>query len=94
MSNGGELYLTDSDYLIPYSSQLNSTAERTNYTLRNKMRALLDDANFPGKMWGTAACLQNRSPMIIVATPAEEWYKKTPNLSCLISMDQWYTQKI
>ncbi|KAF6202186.1 hypothetical protein GE061_004584 [Apolygus lucorum] len=76
------------DYTPPYTPQLNSHAERLGRTLMNKTRALMFDSNIEKEMWGfavqTATYLLNRSPCKATdKTPAELWFKKTPDLSRL-----------
>lgn len=76
------------DYTIPYSPQLNGTAERMNRTLLEKARAMLFDSNLSKEMWGeailTSAYLINRSPTTSQdVTPAERWYNRKPDLAKL-----------
>lgn len=76
------------DYTVPYSPQLNGTAERLNRTLMDKARAMIFDSQLSKEMWGeavlTSAYLLNRSPTSTTdTTPAEKWYNKKPDLSNL-----------
>jgi len=76
------------NYIVPYSSQMNGTAERLNRTLMEKARALLTESKMKKEMWGeaifTATYLLNRSPTkILIKTPYENWTEEKPNLKNL-----------
>uniref|UniRef100_A0A0A9WLY1 Retrovirus-related Pol polyprotein from transposon TNT 1-94 n=1 Tax=Lygus hesperus TaxID=30085 RepID=A0A0A9WLY1_LYGHE len=53
-------------YTMPYSSQMNGSAERLNRTLQDRTRTLLNETKLPKELWGeairTAAYTLNRSP--------------------------------
>lgn len=75
---------------IPYTPQLNGTAERLNRTLLEKARAMLMDSKLKKDMWGEAILcatyLLNRSPTTCLkptATPAQMFYQRKPNLKNL-----------
>lgn len=73
------------DVTAPYSPQMNARAERLNYTLCCKIRALLFDSGLDKKMWGeaarTAAYLVNRSPSAgRCLTPIEMWTGRKPDM--------------
>ncbi|XP_046389411.1 uncharacterized protein LOC124158260 [Ischnura elegans] len=87
------------DFTIPHTPQLNGKSERLNLTLMNKARALIFDANCEKYLWGeavqTAAYLTNRSPTRgMPQTPAENWYKKKPDLRNLQIFGQKVFSKI
>lgn len=76
------------NYTVPYSPQMNGTAERLNRTLMEKARALLSDSKMQKEMWGeailTATYLLNRSPTkILTKTPYEMWKGTKPDLKNL-----------
>lgn len=76
------------DLTVPYTPQLNGTAERLNRTLLERARALIADQNTSKSLWGeavlTSAYLINRSPTsVLQCTPAEMWFSRKPNLSNL-----------
>lgn len=73
--------------IIPYTSELNGTAERMNRTLVEKARAILLESKLSKGMWGEAILcavyLINRSPTSSFkrnVTPAEMFYGNKPNL--------------
>lgn len=76
------------NYTIPYSPQMNGTAERLNRTIMEKARALLTEFKMKKEMWGeavrTATYLLNRSPTkVLIKTPYEMWKGEKPNLKNL-----------
>jgi len=76
------------NYTVPYSPQMNGTAERLNRTLMEKARALSTESKMKKEMWGeaifTATYLLNRSPTkILTKTPYENWTEEKPNLKNL-----------
>lgn len=77
------------DYTIPYTPELNGTAERVNRTIVEKARTMLIEANMPKEYWSeaiyTAVYLMNRSITSCVKdkTPAEIWYNVKPNIANL-----------
>lgn len=73
------------NFTIPYSPQMNGTAERMNRTLMEKARALLTDSKLERKMWGEAIftatyLLNRRSTKMLSETPYEMWKGDKPNL--------------
>lgn len=74
---------------VPDSPQQNGVAERTNRTLVEIGRTLLQDSGLGAKYWvevtRTAAYLKNRSPSkaVIGMTPEEAWTGEKPDLSHL-----------
>lgn len=74
---------------VRYTPQQNGVAERTNRTIVEKARCLLQEANMDQKMWAeavnTAVYLKNRSPHKAVkdCTPEEKWSGRKINLKHL-----------
>ena len=76
------------DFTVPYTPQLNGTAERMNRTIFDKARAMLYGSEMEKNMWGeavyTAVYLINRSPTgKLKVTPIEMWNNQKPDLSRL-----------
>lgn len=76
------------DYTTPGTPELNGSAERLNYTIIRKAKAMLADSNLSKEFWGEAVrmagYLANRSPKEgIDVTPYEKWNGKAPDLKHL-----------
>lgn len=71
---------------IPYTPQQNGLAERTQKTIMNKVRCMLQDSGCERRMWAeaanTAAYIINRSPTkkLLMATPEEKWLERKVDL--------------
>lgn len=76
---------------VPYTPEQNGVAERTNRTIVEKVRCMIQDANCDQKFWAeavnTAVYLKNRSPHKATkgTTPEEIWTGRKVNLSHLKS---------
>lgn len=74
---------------VRYTPEQNGVAERTNRTIVEKARCLLQEANLDDKMWAeainTAVYLKNRSPHKAVKdkTPEEKWTEEKVDLKHL-----------
>jgi len=92
-SNSFEQYLNelgiDHQTTVPYTSQQNGVAERTNRTIVERTIALMHSEQLPLGLWAevmdTVVYLKNRSPSrsLIRCTPFESLTGKRPNLSHL-----------
>lgn len=78
------------DYTVPYTPELDGSAERMNRTLIEKARAMFCESLVPKSFWSEAilnvAYILNRSPTAAIAeqvTPAELWYGYKPDVSNL-----------
>ncbi|XP_039313822.1 uncharacterized protein LOC105196674 isoform X3 [Solenopsis invicta] len=75
--------------IVPYTPEQNGVAERTNRTIVEKARCMMQDADSNEKMWAeavnTAVYLKNRSPHKAVKgkTPQEIWTGEKVDLSHL-----------
>jgi hypothetical protein len=75
------------EFTAPYTSASNGVAERANRTIMDLARAMLQDAQLPGKYWAeaaaTAAYCRNRLPTRRdpETTPFERWHGKKPDVS-------------
>jgi len=92
-SNAFEKYLTDlgidHQTTVPYTSQQNGVAERTNRTIVERTIALMHSERLPTGLWAevmdTVVYLKNRSPSRALkrSTPFEALTGERPNLSHL-----------
>jgi transposase InsO family protein len=72
---------------VAHTPEQNGRAERLNYTLMDKVRALLLEFNMPRVLWSeamrTAAYLRNRTTSLHIKTPYEPFFRKEPDVSHL-----------
>ena len=74
---------------VPYTPEQNGVAERSNRTVVEKARCMLEESNLDRSYWAeavnTAVYLKNRSPTIAVSnvTPEESWTGRKPDVSNL-----------
>ncbi len=73
----------------PYHPDQNGVIERANRTIMGRVRAIIEDAQFPRELWDeiamTVVYLKNLSPTAALdnLTPHEAWYSVKPNLQHL-----------
>lgn len=72
------------ELIVPYNPQLNGVAKRKNTTMKECVKEMMHDQDFPMFLWSEASTMavyiQNRGPHRILAdnTPKEMFIRKKP----------------